>query len=315
VTQLKEMHMATKEWDKHIADFKKLSRANDSNDSKTMKRLVGNFLIFGKNAETLEDMLVKTLPKARDNGVTGDGLADFKKDKGFYDVYKMLQKNADMMYAAQQDLKVATNQARQTSDQIKALEAYIDKDVKARKVKPSPADLKELDKLRKEMATARKDLDIAGDMMTKSVDRKLATYVEKLGKNLDKLLDLAPKVEGDGDSKEKLPSEIQDKTLSVAVKKVQLLAKTISKHCETAFTKSLEDRKLAAPEMKAGGIALSNLKKLYLQHNGYLKKHAKVIKASEDQAKMKKAFETIEKAFKDSERLWKSTSADIVKKR
>ena len=307
--------MATKEWDKFIADFKKLSAAIDRNDSKTMKRLVDNFLIWGKNAETLEDNLVKTLPKARENGVTGDSLSDFKKDKGFSEVYKTLQKTIDMMYAAQQEMKVTTNNARQTSDQLKALEGYIEKDLKSRKAKPSPADMKELDKLRKQIATARKDLDVSGDMMGKAVDRKLATYVEKSGDNIKKLLDLAPQVKGADDKVALRPAPLNEQKMVLAWKQARLTAKKIDKHCEAALKWAFEDKKRAAPEMKAGGIALGMLKKVHLEYAGALKKYLNFVKQSDEGPAIQKMIREIETAFKDSEKRWKAASIELASRK
>jgi len=213
------------------------------------------------------------------------------------------------------ELKVATNNARQTSDQLKALEAFIDNDLKSRKIKPTPADKKELDKLRKQIATARRDLDLAGDMMGKAVDRKLATYVEKSSKNIEKLLDLAPQVKNADDKVALRPVPLKEQKLVLAWKQAKLAAKKIEKHCETALKWAQEDKKRAAPEMKAGGIALSALKKTHLEFAGALKKYINFVKQSDEGPMIKKMIGEIEAAFKDSEKKWKEAAVRVAKQK
>lgn len=49
----------------------------------------------------MEEKLSHLVVKARSNGVSGDSLADFKKDKGFCDAYKALDKEVDALWKVQ----------------------------------------------------------------------------------------------------------------------------------------------------------------------------------------------------------------------
>jgi hypothetical protein len=282
--------------------------------------------------------------KARANGVSGDTLSDFKKDKGFYDAYKALDREVDDLWKAQQLARTMSNEAKQGVSDLKILCEHIENDLKihAKELAGAQDDLKKeqakakagkgavsqslvklveglekewkkrepaLQKMLKQAAADSKDLTEAGGLYRKEVDQKMETYAAKFGKMVEKLLDLAPK---DASNEPGLPTALQARVLVVAVKKAVEQGKTIGKHLKAALEKAEKGIDRAQPDLKAAKLGLDQLKKQHLALAANRKKYASAIKKAKDSKELYRQFKLADDAFETAEKTLKETMKQIV---
>lgn len=331
-----------KKWEDHTGAYKKLSGDVAKFSLKAVKGLVADFINSYRKVENFEGKLPDTLVKARENGVTGDNLAAFKKDKVFADAYKLLDKEVDVLWAVQVKIKNIENEALTTANDLKTLSERIDKDLKdhekdqkdaeakAKKSPPPPKEqlaaeiqrradaktAKDLQALQVTIAKDRKDLTEAADLFDKQTDRKMTTYAAKFDKMIEKILDLAP--EGKDDGKDggddpDLPGNLQFKPFSVTVKKAVLQGKTIEKHCAMAAEKAKKDKKQAVPELKAAVTGLAALKKLRISLGKEQKKAMPALRKSPREKDYQKLFMDIETAFQSAVKVHRGAVMTIAK--
>ena len=117
-------------WLNHEGSYKACESTLKKYSAKEVGAQVDLFLKHYKTCQELEEKLGFMVVKARTNGVSGDGLADFKKDKGFYDAYKALDKEVDGLWKAQVQARMMSNEAKQGVSDLKILTERIDEDLK-----------------------------------------------------------------------------------------------------------------------------------------------------------------------------------------
>ncbi|MEO6299205.1 MAG: hypothetical protein ABIV25_00090 [Paracoccaceae bacterium] len=332
-------------WGNHERDYKELEPAIKNYASKALKTEVDDFIKHYKVCEDLQDKLPAALVKARAEGTAGSSLSDFKKNKGFYDAYKALDKAVDVLWKSQVKCKQMTNEAKQTVNDLKTLTEHMQTDLKLheKELKESQDDLKKtqdkaksgkgtlspsvikaadalekdfkknapaLEKLGKTIAGDIKDLVEAGNVYKSGVDQKMDNYAAKFEKMIDKTLDLAPP--SDAKDVVGLPTALQEKVLVVAAKKAVADAKQIEKHCKAALEKAEKDKALAAPELKAASTGLAALKKVLAVQGGARKKYAPFIKKAENSKEIYKQFKFIDDAFATAEKTLVTTMKAIA---
>lgn len=330
-----------KKWDDHAAAYKKLGGDVARHGLKVLKPLIADFINSYRKVELFEGRLPDTLIKARENGVTGDNLAAFKKDKVFADTFKALDKEVDILWALQVKIKNLENEALATAQDLKNLDDRIDKDIKEHekdlkdaelKAKKSPPPLKEqlileiqrrdtvktskeLQDVMAKIDKDRKDLIEAGNLFDKQTDKKMVTYAAKFDKTIEKILDLAPdsKDGGADDHDSDLPGNLQFKPFTVVVKKAVLAGKAIEKHCATAIEKAKKDKKQAVPELKAAGAGLEALKKLRISLGKEQKKAMPALRKSKREKEYQKLFLDIENSFQSAVKVHRDAVMTIAK--
>ena len=325
--------MAAK-WGNHEGGYKDLEPAISKYSAKAVKSQVDAFLKEYKGIEDFQDKLPAALVKARADGVVGESLADFRKNKPFNDAYKALDKAVDALWKEQVKCRQMTNEAKQTINDLKTLLEHIDTDLKLHEteLKDAQDDLKkdqakakagkgtltpsvikaadtlekdfkkrsgEMEKLKKQIAVDIKDLTEAGNAYKTEVDTKMDTYAAKFEKILEKILDFAPK---SGQSEAGLPTVLQENVLVVAAKKAVAEGKLIEKHCKYALEKAQTDKTLAQPELKAASTKLAGLKRVLAVQAGARKKYAAIIKKAKNSKEIYKQFKFIDEAFASAEK-------------
>lgn len=328
-----------KKWDDHAGAYKKLSGDVAKFGMKSIKPLVADFINSYRKVENFEGKLPDTLIKARENGVTGDNLAAFKKDKVFAGSYKLLDKEVDVLWAVQLKIKNLENEALSTANDLKTLSDRIDKDIadhdkeqKDAEAKAKKAGLKEqlaaeiarralvkttkeLQDLLAKIAKDRKELIEAGDLFDKQTDNTMVTYAAKFDKLIEKILDLAPDSKSDdktGNDPD-LPDNLQFKPFSVTVKKAVMAGKAIEKHCDMAVEKSKKDKNQAAPELKAAQTGIEALKKLRISLGKEQKKAMPALRKSPREKEYAKLFTDIENAFQSAVKVHRTAIMTIAK--
>ena len=334
--------MAAK-WGNHEKDYKDLESSISKHSAKMLKAQVGAFLDEYKKCEELEGKLPAMLAKARSDGVEGGSLDDFKKNKSFYDAYKALDKQVDVLWKEQVKAKQMTNEAKQTVNDLKTLQGHLDADLtvhekelkevqaelkenqakaKSGKATLSPATIKaadtaekefkkyapDLEKLAKKILADIKDLTEAGNYYKTEIDQKAENYAAKFEKTIEKTLDLAPKSAANESG---LPTAVQERTLGVTSKKAVAEGKLIEKHCKYALEKAEKDKSLAQSELKAAKTRLDALKKVMKAQDGVRKKYATLIKKAKSAKEIYKQFALIDESFTTSEKTYVTTVKSI----
>ena len=328
-----------KKWDDHAGAYKKLSGEVTKYGLKAVKPLVADFVNSYRKVERHEGALPDTLVKARENGVTGDNLAAFKKNKVFADAYKMLDKEVDVFWAVQLKIKLLETEALLTANDLKTLSDRIDKDIadhekeqKDAEAKAKKTGLKEqlaaeiarrelvktakmLRDLQAKIAKDGKDLIEAGDLFDKQTDKKMVTYAAKFDKMIEKILDMAPDSKDDDKdgADPDLPGTLQFKPFSVTVKKAVLAGKAIEKHCAVAVEKGKKDKKQAAPELKAAQTGIEALKKIRIALGKEQKKAMPALRKSPREKEYAKLFTDIEDAFQSAVKVHRTAVMSIAK--
>ncbi len=322
-------------WLDHESSYKDVEVILKKYGAKPCAEQVGKFLKHYKTCQEMEEKLGHLVVKARTNGVTGDDLSAFKKDKGFYDAYKALDKEVDELWKAQQgvsDLKILVehieNDLKKHAKELAEAQEDLKKEqAKAKSgkgtVSPSTVKLVEglekefkkreplLQKMLKQAAADSKDLTEAGAIYRKEVDQKMETYAAKFGKMIEKLLDLAPK---DTSNDAGLPTALQARVLVVAVKKAVEQSKVIGKHLKAALEKAEKGLDLAQPDLKAAKLGLDQLKKAHNALAANRKKHAAAIKRAKDSKELYRQFKMADEAFEGAEKALKETMKELASK-
>ncbi len=335
--------MAAK-WGTHEASFRKLESAIKEYSAKECGAQIGAFAKHYKACQDLAEKLSFALVKARSNGVTGGDLKDFRKDSGFNDAYKALDREVDALWKEQEKAFQMTTMAKQTVSDLKILGEHVETDIKAhsKELKEAQEELKKsqdkaksgkgtvspsavklvqglekdfntqsgvLGKLMDRIQAASKDLTEAGGLYRREVDQTMENYAAKFQKTIEKILDLAPKSAA---NEAGLPTALQERVLGVAVKKAVALGQEIEKQCRTALEKAAKDRALAAPEMKAAGAGLALLKKSHTALAANRKKYAKAIKDAKDSKELYKQFRFADEAFAGAEKALVETAKALA---
>ena len=337
------VEMAEK-WGNHETSYKGAESNLKKNSAKQVTSQVDLFQKHYKACQELEEKLGHMVVKASSNGVSGRELSDFKKDRGFYDAYKALDKEVDALWAAQVQARMMSNEAKQCVNDFKILTEHIENDLKkhARELADAQGDLEkeqakaksgkgtiapsavklvetlnkefkkrdaELQKMLEQIKSDSKDLTAAGGIYRKEVDQKMDTYAEKFEKMIKKTLELAPM---GGADESGLPTALQARVLVVAVKKAVEVSKQISKHLKAYLEKAVKDRALGEPDFKAAKLALVQLKKMHTALAANRKKHAAAIKKAKDSKELYRQFKLADEAFLTADKAMKEAMKQIA---
>ena len=172
--------MAVK-WANHEADYGKLQAAIKQHSAKACGAQIEAFQKHYKTCQELEEKLGHALVKARTNGVTGDSLADFHKDKSFNDAYKALDHQVDDLWKEQVKARQMANEAKQTVNDLKILVEHIEEERKDHAKELAEAQ----DDLKKDQAKAKSGKGVLSPATIKLVDtlekdfKKLDTTIPK----------------------------------------------------------------------------------------------------------------------------------------
>lgn len=322
-------------WGNHDQAFKKLESELKPFSSKVVSSNGDAAAKAYKKCQDLEEKLGHMAVKARQNGVAGSDVSDFKRDSGFYDAYKSLDREIDALAKVMQETMLGSNHARAGLNDLKILTEHIETDLKKHdkeldearedlkkeqaKAKSgkgviSPSTVKlvdtlekdfkkrepELKKLLAEIDKLRKDLTEAGAVYRKEIDQRMESYVQKdFQKLVQKVIGIVP---ADNAHKEGLPTALQPRVLDVAVKKAVNQGKVISKLLKSALEKSQHGPDHAAADLKAARTTLDQLKKAHKLLAANRKKYATQIKGAKDSKDLYRQFKLADDTFADAEK-------------
>jgi len=333
-------------WANHESGYAKLQPAIKDYAAKACAAQAELFLKHYKACTGYQDKMPPALIAARKAGVDGSSLSDFRKDKGFNDAYKALDREVDALWKEQVKLRQMCNEAKQTVNDLKILIEHIEEERKAHakelaegqdelknmqaKAKAgkgvlSPATIKLVDglekefkkldpglaKLLKEIEADIKDLTEAGGIYRKQVDPKMETYAAKFVKMIEKVLDLAPKP-AVATAANNLPDILEEGKLKSGIGKTVVQAGAIKEVCAQALDEAKTDRKAAVTTLKAVKIPMDQMKKFQRLLLTARKKFAKQIKEAKNGNDLEKQFKVVDTALKSTEELLIKTTKAIA---
>ena len=300
-----------KEWDKFQATYKKIEPKlkiyTEANGAKKSAILSNAY----SNCSVGENNITDSIVTARENGITGNELKGFMKDKGFQEAMKLYTLAVNEMDTAQKDYGAFCAAARGVADEVATLHAAIEKDLKGRKDKSESK--KEIEGLRDQLGKDWPLLDAVAKRNTKNTSPAKEKYVENYQKTIDTLLKEAPEEQQRKKDESELPQLLVDRNIKSNFSKAVGMVKRIDEHCAAALEASEEDLKAAAPHLKLAVGELSPLKKLSDSYEEVAKRFDANIQNSKDEAKIRKMIGAITKGFADSDRKIRGIATTIKK--
>lgn len=299
-----------KEWDKFQADYKKLKPAIGKHSTTEASAVFTRFKLASANLSQGEENLGDSTVTARKNGVTGDKLTDFMKDKSFSDAKKLLDKVVAEYVEQLQAVDAFCDAAAAVSGDVAVLQKAIEKDLKSRKDKSeSKKDIEAL------LATTVDDIK----ELNKSVAYKTKPnpfqrgYAANFAKHLDKIVKEAPEEQERKKNATEMPQLFVDRNIKTNFTKAVALGKAVADACDKAMEAAGNDMAAAVPHLKAAQTALVALKGLNDSYVEAVKKFQADIDNSKDKDKVEKMIAAIAKSFDTAARAFKGASTTIKK--
>ena len=264
----------SKEWEKFQSEYKKLQPkiAKYSKDEASAARNRVNSA--NTNAGEGERHLADSMVTARKNGVTGDTLQDFMKDKGFAEAYTLLKTSLNDMAKELVAMESFSKEAMVVHGEVTKLDAAITKDLKDRKDKS--ATKKDIEGLQAKLAEDLKTLKEAGGKWA-LVEPLKRNRPANFTKTVATILKQAPEVQAARQEAVMLPQLLVDRKIKHNLSRAVTLAKSIADDCGKAIEVAGDDMKAALSLVKGAGEALKELTGLNGEYQKLLKDHKKVI--------------------------------------
>lgn len=299
-----------KEWVKFQADYKKLKSNIDKYTVKAAEGIERRLRATKSNCDEGESHLTESLAKARKNGVTGDKLADFQKDKDFSAAKKLLDKSVVELVADLNELKAFCAGAQDTADKVAALNVAITKDLKSRKDKSQSKS--DIEALQAQTAADHQVLTKAAGFINKPTKATLG-YVDNYKKTIDKIVATAPEEAERQMNATELPQLLVDRNIKSNFSKVVAAAKNVAAACNDAIDAAAENVKAALPHLKVAQVEFAKIKTIHDQYQLVSKNYKAAINESKDKAKIEKMVTAIETSHDTAERELRGAATTIKK--
>jgi hypothetical protein len=302
----KELDKFKQRYDKVAPKLKKLTVEEAGKLKKSFGLSVGDASASG------ESHMIESMANARDNGVTGDRLQDFMKDKGFklaVEAFTIAVNQADKL---QGELKAFCDEATAAAAELAKIKTDIDKDLKGRKDKSeSKSEIVALgDQIEGDIKALKKTAAVWD-----SVPPKQRDYVANYEKTIDKILKTAPDVQERQRDATELPQMLVDRNRKQATTRAAGFARKVKEACEAAIEAAGTDLAGAQPHLKAAAASLTELKTV---HDSFKKAvdyadGKRSLDGTKDEAAVRKAMSDIEKLYEMAERTLRGTATTIKK--
>jgi hypothetical protein len=299
-----------KEWDKFQADYKKLAPKIKKYSTAEAAGYSKRVSLANANCTEGQNYIADCMVTARKNGVTGSGLNDFVKDKGFKDALGVFDKSVSNLQAAMRALSTFSDEAGAVAAEVGKLHAAIAKDLKSRK--DNSASKKDIQALMDQTEDDQKDLIKASKTYDAKMNPSLLNYAGSFQKIVAAILKQAPAEQAAKKEAEEVPMLFVDRNIKKNRNVAIMRLKQISEHCDEAF-KLAEASKDAMPALKKGAAVLKELKDLNDSYNLAVTKYKDDLNNSKDKAKIVKMIADIGKSYAAGERTLRGMMATIKK--
>lgn len=304
-----------KEWDKFQADYKKLAPSIKKYAYAEAAAYSVRMRTAHANCSEGETYLSETMVTARKNGVTGSGLNDFIKDKGFKEALGLLDKAANMLTEATRDFEKFCLEAGDVAAEVGKLADAIEKDLKGRK--DSSASKKDIEALLAQAADDRKDLLKSSKYYGEKVNGAILNYAKNFQKTVATIMSEAPAAQEKAKDATELPQLFVDRNIKKNFGQAIADGKSIGELCSSAIDKAANAGKdalaAAKPDLTAAAEVLSGLKKLHDDYARATSSFKDALDNSKDKDKIEKMIAAIQTAYEDSDRRFRGTLTTIKK--
>lgn len=302
----------SKELAKFQTDYKKIEpKLKDYNKKNVGDELKRKVMAAFQNAKfDGEDYLLESCATARDNGVTGNKVQDFMKDKAFADALKVFDKAVGMMKEEQVKLEKFCKGAEAVSGELSKLLTAIEKDLKSRKDKSkTKSDIESMrDQVKADIVEMGKSAKTFSELPPGQ-----QTYVADFQKSVTRIVSAAPEKAAAKRDATMMPQMLEARNRTHGLGKAVKLYKEIDALCDSAIDKAGTDLKAAQPDLKTAAGKLAELKKHAEQYDKALKVSKSQVDKSKDKDKIIGDVGKIAKAYEAAERKLRGTATTIKK--
>jgi hypothetical protein len=302
----KELEKFKAEQKKLAAVVKMYSLENVSAAKKSYALAVGDAVASG------ESHVREAMAIARDNGVQGDKLADFMKDKKFAAAVDVFRTAVKKCKDKKEMLATLCNGAGKTHDLLAVQLAAMDKDLKGRPGKS--ASKAEIQALRDDVAKTMKEMKTASGLEA-TLNKRDQTYTDNFDAHMTRLLKTAPDAAEIARDNTMLPQMLVDRNRKKQVSLAMAALKRVNEACSKALDAAADDMAAAQPLLAAAAkdvtaiTALRDAFKKAVDHAD----STKALHATKDEKAVRKAMADLDKALDAANRKLRGTATTLKK--
>ncbi len=300
-----------KEWDKFETDYKKLAPTIKSHAFAEASAYAKRMGTAHANCSQGEMNLAESMVTARKGGVTGAGLADFVKDKGFKEALGLLDTAASMLTAETRAFEKFCQEAGTTSAEVGKLQTAIEKDLKGRK--DSSATKKDIQALLDQTIVDQKDLTKCSKYYGERVNPAILNYAKNFQKTVAGIMKQAPQEQEKAKEATEMPQLFVDRNIKSNFTKAVAGAKRVEEACSSAIDAAGGGIEKALPFLKTAKTELEKVKEVNDQYVTAVSKFGKTLDVSKDKDKIEKMIAAIAKAYETAERKFRGAATTIKK--
>jgi hypothetical protein len=302
----KELEKFKADLKKHAALIKMYSLEDVTAAKKAFTLLVGDTVAGG------ESHLKEAMATARDNGVQGDTLADFVKDKKFAAALDVFKTSVATCKEKREYFAALCNGAGKTHDILAKIHTDIEKDLKSRSGRSQSKS--EIEALRDDLAKTMKELKTASGLES-TLNKRDQGYPDGFNDHVARILKTAPDAAEVARDNTMLPQKLVDRNRKKQVSLAIAAVNRVNDACSKALEAAADDMAAAKPRLAAAANdvkvveALRDDFKAAVAHGD--KTHA--IEGTKDEAAVRKALADLEKAADAASRKLRGTVTTLKK--
>lgn len=263
------------------------------------------------NCSQGEFNLADVMVTAREEGVTGTGLADFVKNKKFKEALELLDLATSNLT---EDVRAFQNFSLKAGEQSAAcgkLVSAIEKDLKSRKDKSESK--KDIEELKTKVENDIKDLNKSAKYATEQIVPAALNYAKNFQKTLARILAQAPDAQERGKDGREIPQLFVDRVIKKNFGHAVKLGKDVAEIVSGAIDLAGDDLKGAMGELKKAAEMVKELKELNETYTKAVDKYQTELDISKDKSNIEKMIKAIGMSYSESERKVRG-AATVMKK-
>lgn len=268
--------------------------------------------LSNSNVTEGEANLRSSLVKARKAGVTGDGFADFAKNKDFQEGMKLLNVAVNAMEGEIKRLDSFSDNAATGVAALEALAARIDKDLVKRK--GSSETKKDIEAM---VATIDADLKVLRPLAGLAKAKILPyhrSYSKTFQATIAKILKEAPDAVQKQAEGNELPHKLTDRVLNTSLQKCMGAARDVKAACDEALKKAAAgDKSGAQAAIKKAGELRKAITPIAAEYKKIATDYKQDVENSKDKKKVLDAIAKMAACDADSERAVRGLATTMKK--
>jgi hypothetical protein len=299
-----------KELEKFKADLKKLDADIKAHSAERAAAAWQKLRMAKSNCDTGEDHMKESLVDAREEGVTGDTLADFMKSKSFAEAKKLLDVTVRDLVAELKSFDDFCTNAEKTALKVGTINTAIQKDLKGRKDKSESK--KEIQALQESTYEIYQEL-MKSNAFKDKPNKATRDYVANYAKTIKSIIETAPEEAQRQKDATMLPQLLVDRNLKRNLGLATSGKKKVDELCDQAIEAAGDNLSAAAPFLKEAQTELNKVKEIKEDYEKIATQYKDAVEVSKDKSKIEKAIKMIAASHEEGERKLRGT-VTVIKK-